>query len=82
MGSVYKLINEFGQVWESAGEISPRFMHTCSHITTSAGEDEIIVVGGGNQESSVEIYTPQTGETRTGNGGWEKVKLLILSTSS
>ena len=86
MGSVYKLISQVGQVWESAGDISPRYEHTCSHITTSAGEDEIVVVGWvvseSGSESTVEIYTPQTGETRTGNGGWEKVKLLILSTSS
>ena len=83
MGSVYKLINQVGQDWESAGEISPRHGHTCSHITTSAGEDEIIVVDGSNAVPfSVEIYTPQTGETRTGNDGWVKDKLLRLSTSS
>ena len=71
LGSVYKLINEAGQNWESAGDISPRFRHTCTHITTSAGEDQVIVVGGSNggTMSSVEIYTPETKGTRAGNDG-------------
>ena len=68
-GSVYRLINEDGHVWESAGKIIPRAYHICSHITTSAGEDRVIVVGGSWAGSQVEIYNPDTGITRrAGNG--------------
>ena len=71
LGHVYKLTNEVGQNWESAGDISPKIHHTCTHITTSAGEDQVIVVGGSNggTMSSVEIYTPETEGTRAGNDG-------------
>ena len=70
VGSVYSLINEDGQVWESAGEIMSRRGHTCSHITTSAGEDRVIIVGGYSPGASpVQIYNPETGvTTRAGNG--------------
>ena len=72
-GHVYRLTNEAGQNWENAGDISKRNRHTCTHITTSAGEDQVIVVGGLNSgalhTSSVEIYTPETEGTRAGNDG-------------
>ena len=70
IGSVYRLINEDGHVWESAGKIIPRAYHICSHITTSAGEDRVIVVGGSWAGSQVEIYNPKTGVTRRAGNGW------------
>ena len=45
-----------------------RTSHTCSHVTTTDGEDEIVVVGGysGKSLKSVEIYSTSNMEWRSG----------------
>ena len=64
-----------------------RTSHTCSHVTTTAGEDEIVVVGGYSGESlkSVEIYSIKYMAWRSGKLIWLKcfkteINYLIIIT--
>ena len=79
---VYELnigVGNVGQQWAPAPSmITPRNRHTCSHITTTEGDDEIIVVGGdlgtGNHDwpkyNAVQIYSVKN---RTWRSGMHKV---------
>ena len=68
INNVYELEIGSDQEWKAAPPmIQARATHTCGVFTTSGGDNTIMVVGGGPDPDSVEMFSENNREWRQGD---------------